>query len=753
MRAYSQGERPAQSSWVHRRQVDLLYEDLPFAIVSTAVVVTLVFLFLSDSVGWRSLAVWFSLFCGVLMLRAGSNWFYSRQKKTGEVNYRQAEIIFIAGVGMTGLLWAGISLWLFPLLDLKGKILLFIVIMGIAAASNTTMGYRRAPIYLFTSLLILPLVVGVLFADFPNAFAVSIAMLVYMAFLLRTSTGFYRNNRKMLQLQEASINNERMLLIQREKAELANQAKSEFLSLMSHELRTPLNTVLGLNELQLLDRSDPLTAKQRKRATKINDAGRHLLSLVNDVLDFSRIETGEIEVNLDAIDARAVLRDALKLIEGKANSRQIRVYIEEPAQGGWVRADYTRLKQVLVNLLDNAVKYNRQGGTITVAFRDADSDCLRVSVADSGYGIHENLQGELFRPFSRLNAEDRGIEGTGIGLSFSKQLVELMNGRIGMESQPGQGSRFWVELPRAEQAAEQERPQAFPRPVAYHEAPRVNGRGSRLLLAEDNLVNQEVAVDMLEQSGFKVDVAGNGEEALQAVRNDRYSLVLMDCEMPVMDGFVATEKLRALESEMQLPRTPVVALTAHAVNGVREKCLASGMNDFLAKPFSFEEITSKVSQWTGAGSEAVAGGYEHYPVRAANANGHGENRQPGSGEHAPASSPAFDPAALERLDARKQYRKRDLVKRVVSLYLEQTPTQLEELAQAIRQADAEAQTGIAHTVKSSSLTVGATALADTCRKIEELGKHSPVDTGLIDEFMQQYSAAEKALRQVLASRE
>ena len=204
---------------------------------------------------------------------------------------------------------------------------------------------------------------------------------------------------------------------------------------------------------------------------------------------------------------------------------------------------------------------------------------------------------------------------------------------------------------------------------------------------------------------------------------------------------------------MQLPRTPVVALTAHAVNGVREKCLASGMNDFLAKPFSFEEITSKVSQWTGAGSEAVAGGYEHYPVRAANANGHGENRQPGSGEHAPASSPAFDPAALERLDARKQYRKRDLVKRVVSLYLEQTPTQLEELAQAIRQADAEAQTGIAHTVKSSSLTVGATALADTCRKIEELGKHSPVDTGLIDEFMQQYSAAEKALRQVLASRE
>ena len=756
MRAYRQEERPARSSWVYRRQVDLLYEDLPFAIVSTAVVVTLVFLFLSHSVSWQSLAAWFSLFCGVLIFRAVSNWFYSRQKKTGDVNYRQAEIIYIAGVVMTGMLWAGISLSLFPMLDLKGQILLFIVIMGIAAASNTTMGYRRAPIYLFTSLLILPLVVGVLFADFPNAFAVSIAMLVYMAFLLRTSTGFYRNNRKMLQLQEASINNEQMLLVQREKAELANQAKSEFLSLMSHELRTPLNTVLGLNELQMLDRDDPLTTKQRKRAVKINDAGRHLLSLVNDVLDFSRIETGEIEVNLDVIDSRAVLRDALKLVEGKANSRQIRVYIEEPGQACWVRADYTRLKQVMVNLLDNAVKYNRQGGTITVAFRDADSDCLRVSVADSGYGIPENLQGELFKPFSRLNAEERGIEGTGIGLSFSKQLVELMNGRIGVESSPGQGSRFWVELPRAEQAAVPDRAQAFPRPVAYREAPPVTGHGSRLLLAEDNLVNQEVAVDMLEQSGFKVDVASNGEEALRAVRNDRYSLVLMDCEMPVMDGFVATEKLRALESEMHLPQTPVVALTAHAVKGVREKCLASGMNDFLAKPFSFDEITAKVSQWTGTGTGAgaAAGGHVHYPLRAANGNGDDAGRQPSAADDpASADIPVFDPAVLEKLNARKKYRKRDLVKRVVSLYLEQTPPQLEALAQAIRESDPETQASIAHSLKSSSLTVGAMALADTCRNIEATSGQKPVDIGIIDEFMQQYAMAEKALQQVLASQE
>ncbi len=747
-------ERPAHSSWVYRKQIDLLYEDMPFAIISTAAVVMLVFLFLSDSVSWHNLAIWFSLFCMVLIFRAASNWLYSNQKKTLKVNYRQAETIFITGEVMTGMLWGSVGLWLFPEVDLKGKILLFIVIMGIAAASSTTMGYRRAPIYIFTSLLILPLVIGVITSDFPNALAVSIAMLVYMVFLLRTSTSFYKNNEKMLQLQEGSLNNEQKLLIQREKAELANQAKSEFLSLMSHELRTPLNTVLGLNELQLLDRSDPLTAKQRKRSIKINDAGHHLLSLVNDVLDFSRIETGEIEINVDVIDSQAVLRDALKLIEGKANSRNINVYIEESRSSTWVKADYTRLKQVMVNLLDNAVKYNRQEGTITVTFEDVGHDYLRISVIDTGYGIPDHLSGELFKPFSRLNAEEMGIDGTGIGLSFSKQLVELMNGQIGVESRQGQGSCFWVELPKSEQPAVNDRQQDFPMPVVYRGQHSRSKAGGKLLLAEDNLVNQEVAVDMLEQSGFKVDVANNGEEVLEALRKDQYSLVLMDCEMPVMDGFAATERLRQLESDLQLQETPVVALTAHAVDGVREKCLACGMNDFLAKPFSFKEITAKVSQWTGIKPGASSNQQKVSGKHSDDMTGTDGPRQ----RHALDAvtqqyASALDPDALKKLHARKKYRKRDLVKRVVNLYLEQTPKLLDELALAIRQSDTETQASIAHTVKSSSLTVGAMALADTCRKIEETSKKNPVEHSVIDKLMQQYMAVEKELQHALVNEE
>lgn len=743
--------RPDSPSWVYRQQVDSLYTGLPFTIISTAVVVLLVFIILSNSVSWLNLAAWFSLFCLLLVFRSLSSWFYSRQKRLHRVDYRQMEKLFIVGVVLTGMLWASVGLWLFPAVDLEGKVLLFIVIMGIAAAANTTMGYRRVPVYLFTALLILPLVVGVNISDFPNAIAVSIAMLVYMVFLLRTSILFYSNNEKMLQLQQESLKHEQKLLIQREEAELANQAKSEFLSRMSHELRTPLNTVLGLNELQLLDKHNPMTEKQRNRAQKISDAGHHLLSLVNDVLDFSRIETGEIEINLGVIDCLAVLRDALRLIEGKLSSRRITVHIDEKGHDLQVLADYTRLKQVLVNLLDNAVKYNRQDGTITVVFEDTGNGYLRISVVDTGYGIPEQLKGELFTPFSRLNAEQMGIDGTGIGLSFSKQLVELMKGQIGMESRQGQGSCFWVELPKTSEAASRIEQRQQDGIVVDIEKDTSRGDAGKLLLAEDNLVNQEVAVDMLEQSGYEIDVAVNGEEVLEAMSKYQYSLVLMDCEMPVMDGFTATKQIREREKLMRLPQTPVIALTAHAIQGVREKCLANGMNDFLTKPFSFAEITAKVAQWVDANAESS----DQHPLdslsvnRAAAVEDSDQQQVIAPGDQPGAS--VLEPQALNQLRGRQKYRKKGLVKRVVSIYLEQTPKLLKELKTAGQQADMESLSHIAHTLKSSSMVVGASELAESCRKIEVLCHQGRVEQEAISRPGQMYAEVEHELREVLAN--
>lgn len=744
--------KPDQSSWVYKKQIDLLYHDMPFAILSTAVVVFLLFLFLSDSGGLPSLAVWFSMFCIVIVFRAVSSWMYSSKKKRNRVDYQKAESSYVIGVILTGGLWGSVGLWLFPQVDLEGKILLFIVIVAIAAASNTTMIYRRSPVYIFTGLVILPMVFGVIISDFPNSFAISIAMLVYMIFLLRASTGFYNNNEKMLYLQEESIKNSQKLLIQSEKAELANQAKSEFLSLMSHELRTPLNTVLGLNELQLLDRADPLTAKQRKRAIKINDAGHHLLSLVNDVLDFSRIETGEIEVTTSAIDSEVVLRDALKLVEGKAKSKKIKFYIEETDKRNWVLADYTRLKQVLVNLLDNAVKYNKEGGSVTVSFKNDAGQYIRISVSDTGYGIPDHLKDKLFIPFSRLNAEHMGIEGTGIGLSYSKQLVELMEGQIGMESRQGQGSCFWIELRKARKPENSLNRPVPVSPSVSQDNESTPAYGLKLLLAEDNLVNQEVAVEMLEQSGFEVDVANNGEQALEDLAKERYDLVLMDCEMPVMDGFTATVLFRIRENEKKLPQTPIIALTAHAVEGVREKCIAKGMNDLLAKPFSYDDITAKVKQWASANSNhsSVMKPEENNWNEASNNTVQAEHQHDATrsdSQQIPAL--VLDKNVLNKLQSKQKYRERDLVNRVVKLYLKQTPKMLEELADANKQSNNEAVVHIAHTLKSSSLTVGAMRLAEGCRKVEEHGLDGKIEDVLIENLPKYYNAVKEALEGVL----
>jgi CheY-like chemotaxis protein len=344
-----------------------------------------------------------------------------------------------------------------------------------------------------------------------------------------------------------------------------------------------------------------------------------------------------------------------------------------------------------------------------------------------------------------------GIDGTGIGLSFSKQLVELMQGQIGVESRQGQGSCFWIELPVAKEPKELSKRPATLKPVAYRGGECTTDNCGKLLLAEDNLVNQEVAVDMLEQSGFEVDVANNGEEVLEALWEGRYSLVLMDCEMPVMDGFTATRKLREIENQNQLTETPVIALTAHAVEGVREKCIASGMNDFLAKPFSYEELTAKVSQWcrvsiSPSGNEKFAG-----PEHSGGAEYAKEPDQQlvyeSDNGHSDVS--VLDLQALDRLRIRYKHRKKDLVKRVVTLYLEQTPELLEELGIARRNSDTEALVNIAHTLKSSSLTVGAIALADSCRKIEEMGVQGQVEDAIIDMIPQQYAAVEKDLQVIL----
>ncbi len=722
------------SERVYRRQIDLLYNNQTLAVFSTAAAVFMLMFFLNLSVPWTVLLPWAGLFALVLATRLLATWLYQHKKRNHHpLDNRLAEKLYFVGVTLTGASWGSMTLYLFPMLDPDSQILLLLTVQGFVSVSHNTMGYRRLPYLFYILLLALPAVYVVYRADFAYPVAIMLLLVIHLVFVLRTANAFYNGYTAMLYLQEESISREHKLLLQREQASLANQAKSEFLSRMSHELRTPLNAVLGMNELQMLDKHEPLTRQQRERAEKINEAGKHLLSLVNDVLDLSRIEAGSLTVKLEPIDLQQSVRDACKLVENRAAEQKVTIGFEALPEPVWVRADAQRLKQVIVNLLDNAVKYNRMGGSVTVSLSPGEGDSWRLSVVDTGYGIARQDMSELFKPFARLDQNRSSIDGAGIGLSFSKQLVEIMHGKIGVDSRVGEGSCFWVEMPAAEPVVQPSRPVTPLRATAdgARQAAKPATSGNRLLLVEDNLVNQEVAMEMLQGYGFSVDVACNGEEALQRFKDNTYSLILMDCEMPVMDGLTATRRLRQMEQERGLPPTPVIALTAHAIHGAREKCLACGMDDFLSKPFSNSELRNILANWIALPEPAA-------PESTASAETADNGNEADSGE-------ILDMSALNRLHTRKA----SLVNRVVQLYIEQSPDVLDSIDNAFAAGDYETLSNIAHTFKSSSLTVGAVRVADMCRQIEAGCQQGEVDADWCKQIRQDYLAAEKALLSLL----
>ena len=529
-----------------KKQLDLLYDNQLFAIFLTIAIVLLLFTYLSMIVDWEVLKGWVLLFVITMLLRSGVSWWYSYAKKNKQLNLVHAEILFLIGVISTGVFWMLVTLFLFPILDLKGQILLLMILLGFAAGAHTTMGYLKAPVCSYILLLLLPIIATISYSNFPGANDIAIYIFLYLLFILRASLIFHNNTYNMLHLQERSVDRENELLLQREKANSANIAKSIFLSRMSHELRTPLNAILGFSELQLRDKKFPLTIKQSLRTQKIADAGKHLLSIVNDVLDFSRIETGSIDMNLEVTDLDEVIQNSIRLVEGKALLRNVVVSTEETQSKVYVMADNNRLKQIILNLLDNAIKYNKQGGRVSVKVDVLDNRRVRLSVIDTGYGLHNDDLEDLFIPFSRLAAEENGVDGTGIGLSLCKELVELMGGNIGVDNNQEVGCCFWVELPYVEHEKNIEG--------------NINSQSSdikvagiaKVLLVEDNLVNSEVAVDMLSALGVRVDVANNGQEALDLCDANLYSIIFMDCEMPVLDGFSTTKLLREKERELGL---------------------------------------------------------------------------------------------------------------------------------------------------------------------------------------------------------
>ena len=613
-------------------------------------------------------------------------------------------------------------------------------------------------------------------------------------------------------------------------AERASNAKSEFLARMSHEIRTPMNGVMGMSELL---QGTILTPRQRRLSETISRSAEALLQIINDILDFSKIEAGKLEVERIDFGLRETLEETIEIFASRAHAKGLElVCVIEPGTPDVVRGDPLRLRQVLINLVGNAIKFTETGEVIVRVKASAGSDLVRFEVSDTGIGISDDAQKNIFTAFSQADSfTTRNYGGTGLGLAICRQLAALMGGEIGVQSAAGGGSTFWFQAPLeavqillespADSASARlprlnlfglrilvvddnannreilqqhlgdwgvdavlvkngatalavlaapgsppfdaalldddipamsglelaktlrqdarfagmrlimlsshdinDAPPEFsewfsavlPKPLRRSQLftclNRAMTRGSgagpgagdsagaqlpaaqvgpRILLAEDNPVNREVAVGMLESLGCRIEAAGNGWLAVQAMSESGYDAVLMDCQMPVMDGLSATAEIRRRELNLRSKRVPIIALTANAMEGDRERCLAAGMDDFLSKPFTQQQLGLLLKRWL--------------TVRLS-----GESER-----HEPARAPLIDVGVLRNITA---LARPALLDSLIDLYLQHSPTMVAAIESAAAALDAPSLSKAVHSLKSSTANLGGTRLAMSAKECE-----------------------------------
>jgi len=505
--------------------------------------------------------------------------------------------------------------------------------------------------------------------------------------------------------QELALAKEHAVVLA-ETAELANLAKSKFLASMSHEIRTPMNGIVGMVDLLA---ATPLDATQRHYVRTLRNSSESLLALLNDILDLSKVESGKLELESVDFDVRDLVTGICDLFAGPAQQKQVGLECacsdDVPAL---VRGDPARLRQVLANLVGNAVKFTDRGQVMVRAQLHgtrSEQVMLRFEVRDTGIGIAPDQLDRVFEVFSQGDSSTtRRFGGSGLGLAIARQLVTIMGGEIRVESQPGQGSRFWftTRLGRVEESGESvpaaSEALATPRHLAH----------ARVLLAEDNPVNQEVARNMLLLLGCEVEAVGDGLQAIEAMRRYAYDLVLMDCNMPNCDGYDATVEIRRLERARGGQHAPIVAITANVMPGDRKRCLAAGMDDYLPKPLRQEDLKAVLERWLGGRPE----------LRPEDSSPLAEGKE-GRGA-------VIDARALDSIRALQHPGGPDLVQRVTSIYLVDTPKTLAQLSEAVERSDGQAVRNAAHSLKSSSASVGAMRLAELSRDMEALGKSNRI---------------------------